>query len=140
MENATKALLIAAAVIVAILIISLGIGIFTRASEQVDSGDLTEYQAQQFNSKFKKYAGKNVSGSDVNALLSDVYNHNQQQEDSSTRITVTIKDGATTKTVIDASKLSTTSPDTVGTGSKYKVECTYNTSTGLITSIAVEKK
>ena len=44
MENATKALMIAAAVIVAILIISLGIGIFNMASEQVDNaGDLSEY-------------------------------------------------------------------------------------------------
>lgn len=140
MENATKALLIAAAVIVAILIISLGIGIFTRAQEQVDSGDLTEYQVTQFNSKFKKYEGSNVSGSDVNALLSDTWNHNQQQEDKSTRVTVTVKEDSTTTTVIDADKLSDKSPATVSIGSKYKVECTYSTVTGLVTKVEVIKK
>ena len=70
MENATKALLIAAAVLVAILIISLGIGIFNMASEQVyNAGDLSEYQIQQFNEKFTKYEGENKSGSEVNAML-----------------------------------------------------------------------
>ena len=59
MENATKALLIAAAVLVAILIISLGIGIFNMSSEQIDNaGDLTEYQVQTFNDKFRKYVKK----------------------------------------------------------------------------------
>ena len=66
MENATKALMIAAAVIVVLLIIGLGIGVFNMASEQVDNaGDLSEYQIEQFNAKFRKYEGTNVSGSDV---------------------------------------------------------------------------
>ena len=53
MENATKALLIAAAVLVAILVISLGIIIYQRASETVTgAGDLSEYQIQQVNEKY----------------------------------------------------------------------------------------
>ena len=53
MENATKALLIAAAVLVAILIISLGLVVYNMASETVDNaGNLDEYQIQQFNEKF----------------------------------------------------------------------------------------
>ena len=47
--------MIAAAVLVAILIISLGIGVFNSASEQMGDMDLTEYQKQQFNEKFTKY-------------------------------------------------------------------------------------
>ena len=88
MENATKALLIAAAVLIAILLISLGVGVFNSASEQMESADLSEYQIQQFNDKFKKYENTSVSGSDVNALLDTVFNHNMAQEEAATRVAI----------------------------------------------------
>ena len=51
MENATKALLIAAAVLIAILIISLGIVVYNKASEAVTgAGDLSEYENLMRNS------------------------------------------------------------------------------------------
>ena len=66
MENAVKALLIAAAVLIAILIISLGLVVYNRASETVNSaGDLSEYQIQQFNEKFLKYVKNFLSSSPV---------------------------------------------------------------------------
>ena len=68
MENATKALMIAGAVLIAILIISLGIGIFNSSAEQVENADLTEYQIQTFNDKFRKYEGTSKTGAEVNAL------------------------------------------------------------------------
>ena len=132
MENATKALMIAAAVIVVLLIIGLGIGVFNMASEQVDNaGDLSEYQIEQFNAKFRKYEGTNVSGSDVNALLTTVFNHNNTQPDTSTCVAVT---GSST---IAASNALTTSPTRVSTGSRYSVTLTYSTATKLVTSIAI---
>ena len=135
MENATKALLIAAAVLVAILIISLGIGIFNMASEQVNNaGDLSEYEIQKFNEKFTKYEGESRSGSDVNALLDTVFNHNNAQEDATTCVSVT---GAAT---VDASNTLSTSPTKVSTGKRYSVSATYSTTTKLITSITVTEK
>ena len=65
MENATKALMIAAAVIVAILIISLVMGIFNTGAEQAQNANLDEYAIQQHNDKFTKYEGENKSGSEV---------------------------------------------------------------------------
>ena len=132
MENATKALLIAAAVLVVILIISLGIGIFNMASEQVDNaGDLSEYQIQQHNDKFRNYEGTSVSGSDVNALLTTVFNHNNAQADTSTCVAVT---GAAT---IAASNTLSTSPTRVSTGARFSVVAAYNTTTKLINSITI---
>jgi len=94
MENATKALLIAAAVLVVILIISLGIGIFNSASEQIDNaGNLSEYEIQKFNEKFTKYVGENLSAADVNALVKTAFNHNCIQEDASTRVRVGLDGG-----------------------------------------------
>ena len=133
MENATKALLIAAAVLVAILIISLGLVIYTRASETVDgAGDLTEYQIQQFNEKFLKYQGER-SGSDVNAMLQTVFNHNLAQEDTSTMVAVDGDATVTTGTNL------TSSPARVSTGARYTVTCEINPDTGLISEIHVDE-
>ena len=52
MENAVKALLIAAAVLIAILIISLGLVVYNKASETANNaGDLSEYEIQQHNER-----------------------------------------------------------------------------------------
>lgn len=64
MENATKALLIAAAVLVAILIISLGLVVYNMAAETVKgSANLSQQEMQTFNEQFTQYQGDNVRGS-----------------------------------------------------------------------------
>ena len=134
MENATKALLIAAAVLVAILIISLGIGIFNTASEQAEgAGDLTQYQIQTFNDKFRKYEGTNRTGADVNALLETVFSHNNAQEGIDTCVSVS---GAST---ISANNQLSTSPTKVSTNYRYTVTLTYNTTTKLVNSISISQ-
>jgi len=134
MENATKALLIAAAVLVVILIISLGIGVFNMASEQVENaGDLSEYQVQQFNDKFIKYNGTNVSGSDVNAMLKTVFNHNQVQENDTTMVTVGTGTAAAAGDRVTTTM--TTAPTKVSTGSRYTVVCQYDANSKLVTHI-----
>lgn len=141
MENATKALLIAAAVLVAILIISLGIGIFNMASEQVNNaGDLSEYEIQKFNEKFTKYEGDSRSGSDVNALLDTVFNHNNAQPDNNTCVKVEFTGTVDSNTDIASSNSLTTLPSKVSTGKRYEVKATYNTTTKLINKITVKGK
>lgn len=136
MENATKALLIAAAVLIAILIISLGVVIYQKASESMSNMDMTEYQITQFNDKFKKYEGTSKNGSEVNAMLDTVFNHNNAQDDTSTCVKVVIG----SNTVIEASNTLASSPDKVVIGNKYGIKCTYNTKTGLISEITVTEK
>lgn len=136
MENATKALLIAAAVLVAILIISLGLVVYNMAAEAVNnSANLSEYEIQAFNDKFKKYEGNNVSGTTVNAMINTVFNHNLAQEDAARKITV--KDSA--KTYVDANN-TTTSPSKVDTGKRYKVVATYDSNSKLITTLTITQK
>ena len=137
MENATKALLIAAAVLIAILIITLGLVVYNKASETVNSaGDLSEYQIQQINEKFRKYEGESVSGSDVNAMIQTVFNHNMAQEDNTT--CVSIEDKTSNNANLTASTENTTSPKKVSTGSRYKVTCTFGKESKLITKITIE--
>ena len=57
MENASKALIIAGAILLSILLISLGIMIFTQAQDVVTGSGMTEAQLSSFNQKFVKYEG-----------------------------------------------------------------------------------
>lgn len=76
MENATKALLIAAAVLVALLIISLAVAIYRQASEKVNSINMSGQEIQAFNDQFLKYDGTGKRGTEVNALLKTALNNN----------------------------------------------------------------
>lgn len=136
MENATKALMIAAAVLVVMLIIALGIGVFSTASEQVDNaGNLSEYQIQQFNDKFRKYEGTK-SGSEVNAMINTVFNHNNSQDDTSTMVEIIDSTSANKADLAPASYDKTKSPGTLPTGAKYKVTAQYEDN--LIKSLTIE--
>ena len=94
MENAVKALLIAGAVMVAMLIISMMMGVFNIGAETVnESADLSEHEIQLFNEKFEQYVGTNVSATDVNALIKTAFNHNLFEDDPLRRVRVGIDGG-----------------------------------------------
>lgn len=77
MENASKALIIAGAILLAILIIALGVFIFQRAQNSAsDLGGLDETKVQSVNQKYENYEGTSVSGSDVKALIDLVRTNN----------------------------------------------------------------
>jgi len=71
MENATKALLIAASVLIVILLIAFGMRIFNSTSgtgEQVE-GVMQTTEVTMFNNKFMSYIGTGKSKNDVISLL-----------------------------------------------------------------------
>ena len=78
MENAVKALLIAASVMVAILIISLGISIYNSSSGIGDeaSSTLESTAAFAFNERFTSYMSKSASGSTAKTLVNKIMQHN----------------------------------------------------------------
>ena len=84
MENASKALIIAGAILLAILIISLGILIYNQASSVVQDNAMSTVEIQQFNQQFTQYEGSSVRGSTVRALYQAVLSNNVSQ-DSNTR-------------------------------------------------------
>lgn len=142
MENATKALLIAAAVLVAIIIISLTLTIVRQGQESVAGADLSEAEAAEFNSKFTTYAGNNVSTSQVNSLLNAVFAHNKQELASGDKrfVKVEVKEGNNVVNTIHNVEANVKTQNTVPTvsGSNYyKVECTYTGT--IITAITVTK-
>ena len=129
MENATKALLIAAAILVAILIISLGLAVYNKAANATDSADLSQAQVQAYNEKFLKYEGTNKRGSEVNALLETVLNHNMTVADETQKIEVT----GTPSLATDATSITTRA----ATSKLYSISCTRDAKSGLVTSIAI---
>lgn len=71
MENASKALIIAGAILLAILLISLGIMIFNQAQDTVNNSGMTQAEITTFNNKFLKYEGTQ-KGSVVKSLVNEV--------------------------------------------------------------------
>ena len=131
MENATKALLIAAAVLIAIIIISLGVYVVTLAQNQMKGAEtgLNEVEIQSFNATYKSYEGTSVSGTKVKALVESVYNHNLTETDESRKIQL-IKSGGEVLMAIDA----TTKP-VIKTGKR----CVPEKKSGLITKIQIDE-
>lgn len=68
MENASKALIIAGAILISILLISLGIMVYNQARGTIDESNLDSEAVQTFNAKFDAYLGE-ISGNTANALV-----------------------------------------------------------------------
>lgn len=86
MENASKALIIAGSVLIAILVISLGLLIFKSTSGTTDqTQELGKtLEVQQFNSQFLKYCGDSVKGSQVRTLCEVIIAHNANSDNKVT--------------------------------------------------------
>ena len=98
MENASKALIIAGAILLAILIIALGVFIFNKAKSATNMDDLSNQQVEAHNSTFQNYEG-NINGTQAKALIDAIRNNNQQMPDDGD---VTISN---TKATADLTKL-----------------------------------
>ena len=147
MENASKALIIAGAILLAIVIISLGLIVVNNTRGVADTANLSEQEVQAFNAKFTPYEGANVSGTRVKTLLQAVRASNQVNTDKKI-ITFTYKyynsstdTTATTDSAIkgdeDESKLASLEEKIIAT-STYTVTFGYSNKS-LINSITVQK-
>ena len=93
MENASKALIIAGAILLAILIIGLGVFIYNQASNTVSSTGMDQVAVRQFNAQFEPYIKNNVSGVTAMALYDTVSAHNAIAE-SNKKIRLVLNTGA----------------------------------------------
>ena len=134
MENASKALIIAGAILLAILIISLGIMIYNQASGVVNNNAMTEVEVSSFNQKFQQYFGENVRGANVNSLLNAVRTNNLSTDDDSQKVEL-VSAGSEGISVTTDGQVS----GRAETGKTYKVEVksTDYTTGGLISKITV---
>ena len=101
MENASKALIIAGAILLSILLISLGIMIFTQAQGAIDGSGMSDMEVRSFNQKFLKYEGKQ-KGTAIRSLVQEVMaNNNSEEVSDETMVTINVNyvlNGATAVT------------------------------------------
>lgn len=128
MENATKALLIAAAILIAIVLITLGISVIRVGQEAMGNMDLSEAEMATHNSKFESAAGTRVSGSMVNTLLATIVSSNADPN-SKQEVTVTNNSSQT------EAGISGTTVTKFHTGKYYKVTLTYTG--GLVSGVSI---
>ncbi len=133
MENASKALLIAGAILIAIVLITFGVIILGQGSEIINNSSMSETEISTFNAKFTSFEGTKVRGSKVNSLLNTVLQNNISQEDESKKVEV----GSTDNGTDWLTKSATNIGNKADTGKTYSVKCSYNSTTGLINNITV---
>lgn len=125
MENASKALIIAGAILLAILLISLGILIFNQAQDTVNNSGMSEAEISTFNNKFLKYEGMQ-KGSVVKSLINEAIAVNSDENNTNNGVGVAItiqdKDGSNKKEMT-AGALTTSGIDTQYT---YDIQLSYS--------------
>ena len=72
MDNASKALVMVGAILIAVMLISLGVFLFTYARDAAEDQTerMDELTDSAFNQQFNSYLGSNIQGTSVKALIS----------------------------------------------------------------------
>ena len=144
MENASKALIIAGAILLSILLISLGIMVFSQANGVINNNAMSELEISQFNQKFTQYQGTRVRGTTVQAMLQPILSNNVSADSDDRKVKVYFggnenKDEGTV--LLDNSGINSDNVSTkIKTGSIYNVACEYGDGAGnkgLVTRIRV---
>jgi len=121
MENASKALIIAGAILLAILLISLGILIFNQAQDTVNNSGMSQAEIAAFNNRFLKYEGTQ-KGSVAKSLITEVLASNADTATPAIKVTVTKKgDG------IAISESTTPTTNAIDTKMTYTISLVYDT-------------
>ena len=131
MENASKALIIAAAILLSILIIALGMRVYNNASSSAGSADLSSQEISSYNSQFESYEGRQ-KGTNVKTLLNLISKNNIDYKDRKITVSFTGEANGTPSDITD-SLLSTT----VKSSTTFKVVYTYNGHDGLIDTCTI---
>lgn len=128
MENASKALLIAGAILIVILLIAVGMMVYRGAQGSIQKaiGSMSSTEKDIHNSQFEPFIGNKVSGSNVRSLLSKIITNNS--DDNNVKVELTYN-GAKAEPDNVMKKISTAA------SANYKVEPTY--SDGVITAITI---
>lgn len=142
MENASKALIIAGAILLSILIIGLGMMIFQKAQGAMEGAGLDTEKVNAYNSKFEDYEGT-CSGTNARALCDLVRSHNNANVDDPSRQIKIVNSGNPSTTAseqeIPASDINTIKTN-IKAGKTYTVTLGYDTKSGYVVGISIIEK
>ena len=142
MENASKALIIAGAILIAIVLIAVGVLVVNNMNEPVEQGvaGMDDQAKQIFNRKFESYENDTQNANNVRALLSAIRSSNTS-ETQINKVTVNFTDEADVTTTATGSSADygeaaiTTMQGKVTTAYTYDVN--FNYTDGVITSVDI---
>lgn len=131
MENAAKALLIAAGVLLGILLLSLMVTLFASSSSLSRSYDEAKQAEaiQQFNSNFTKYLGKDLTIHEVKSI---------QHFADNIGVGLILPENIGLREVVDKYEYSEDGSDNKVT--KYRLSVEFNESTGYIKKVTISEK
>lgn len=143
MENASKALIIAGAILLSILIIGLGMFIYQQAAGAMSGAGLDKEKIAAYNSEFEQYEGTQ-SGTNARALCDLVRSHNNANVDDTT-MQIIIQNSSAVG-VNEASENGFTAADvnniksTIKAGKTYTIDFGYDAKSGYIVAIGIYEK
>ena len=146
MENASKALIMAAGVLVAIMVISIGTYIFSTFSEFAKNREeeIFSHQRTEFNSQFTQYEAISCTIYDIISLANYAKNYNEKLDPADVGnlgISVMIEGNHIEQLDTNAKNQLITADIVSNPIPTYRVEnITYNSVTGLVESIRFKKE
>ena len=139
MENASKALITAGAILLSVLFISLGIMVFNNAKSAVGGANLNKEELAAFNSQWETYTSKKqLSASELRTMFSAIIANNVTEKNNSVSRLIKVECAAG---VLDASSAKIDKvaieqmPASVSASKTFKVSASY--SNGLITLLTI---
>lgn len=144
MENASKALLIAGSVLIVILLIAMGVRVFTSTKGTVDATEDTMKTAEdaQYYSKFTKYMGSKQSKAQVMSLLNEVIASNATSSNRTMEVYYRKKGGATDVSYTKSGSNKITSLLNIISSSSaqyFQIACSYYNNTGKIAAMVIRE-
>lgn len=146
MENASKALIIAGAILLSILIIGLGMLIFNQAKDAMSNTGMDKQKVDAYNSEFEAYVGNNVNGTKVRSLIDTVRSHNVANQNDETLFIIVTGNAVTgenatakedPKTASEANSNLASFKAGIKAGKNYSISVDYSNTTGFINKITI---
>jgi len=150
MENATKGLMIAGAILIAIVLIGIGVFLVSQAQGWITQGgqQFSDMEKSAFNSQFENYEGLQT-GANVKALITKINTNNLQCAEDGTlnekgisivysaASSTSIPNGVSVENVTTFDSTNTISIRTdINSGKRYKVSLSYSDS-GLVDKVTI---
>lgn len=143
MENASKALIIAGAILLSILIIGLGMAIYQQASGAIGNANMDPQKIQAYNSEFASYEGTKF-GTQVRALLDIIRSHNLANTDDPSLNVVAMTSSAAGVTAAPTELVTAAAINdikkTINAGKTYTVDFGYDANSGFIVAVGIVAK
>lgn len=132
MENASKALLIAGAILIVILLIAVGMMVYNGAQGSINKaiGQMSTTERDIHNKNFEPYIGNNVSGTNVRALYTRVIANNSGSDGENLEVSINEDP--------DEGNLSTAMSN-ISTSARVTYTVTADYTDGVITNLKVDQ-